>query len=174
LAWRWGVAMDCGADDLGCRLLEWLFTHSHAIKQTLEFLDALWGDAGGQIIRFLKEHGEKLIALASFSFAVWRWWIYRERILHKRLEEYINESDARLEPAAKQTVEVILRPGRTAALPQPAFALELQDILVTQGWRSRFQLSSVERQAEKQFGRALRGIRRRQQTVRAASRSLLE
>jgi len=166
--------MDCGTNEPVCQILDWLARHPHAIKQTLDSIDGLWNEAGGQLIKFLKEHGEKLIAIASFSFGVWRWWIYRERILHKRLEEYIRESDARLEPASAQTINALLRPARTAALPQPAFALELQDILVSTGWHSHSQFASVERQAERKLGRALRGIRKRQQIARAALQSLLE
>ena len=98
----------------------------------------------------------------------------RERILHKRLEEYIQESDCPVGPASAQTVEAILRPGRTAALPQPAFAVELHHILDRTGWLSLVRLSSVERQVEKKLAKALRGIRRRQQIARAAERSLLE
>lgn len=166
--------MDCGSNEPLCQLFDWLSRHPHTIKQTLEFVDGLWNEAGGQLIKFLKEHGEKLIAIASFSFGVWRWWIYRERILHKRLEEYIRESDARLEPASAQAVRALLRPGKTAALPQPAFALELQDILASTGWHSLSQFASVERQAERKLGRTLRGIRKRQQIARAALQSLLE
>jgi hypothetical protein len=166
--------MDCGPNEPLCQLFDWLTNHSHAIRQTFELIDSLWDEAGGQIIKFLKEHGEKLIAIASFSFGVWRWWIYRERILHKRLEEYIRESDARLGPASAQTVEAILRPGRTAVLPQPAFAIELQDILGRNGFSSPLGLSSVERRAERQLAGALRSIRNRQQIARAALESLLE
>jgi hypothetical protein len=164
--------MDCGAEELLCRLIEWLSHNAYAVRQTLEFLDTLWSSAGGQIADFLRDHGEKLIALLSFSFAVWRWWRYREGILHKRLEEYIRESDARLGPASDQTMEAILRPGRTAALPQPAFAVELRDILDTNGWGTFFRFSSVERHAERQFGRTLRRMRNRQRIARAATQSL--
>jgi hypothetical protein len=166
--------MDCGSNEPLCQLLSWLSNNPHALKQILELVDGLWNQAGGQLIKFLREHGEKLVAIASFSFAVYRWWIYRERILHKRLEEYMRESDARLAPASAQTVEAILRPGRTAALPQPAFAIELHDILARTGWLSLVRLSSVERQAERRLAKALRGIRRRQQIARAAEQSLLE
>jgi hypothetical protein len=166
--------MDCGADELLCRLIEWLSHNAYAVQQLIAFLDSVWANAGGQIVDFLKQHGEKLIALLSFSFAVWRWWRYREGILHKRLEEYIRESDARLGPASDQTMEAILRPGRTAVLPQPAFAVELRDILETNGWGTLFQFSDVERHAERQYGRALRRIRNRQRIARAATQSLLD
>lgn len=165
--------MDCGADELLCRLIDWLSHNAYAARKTLEFLDAIWKGAGGRIVDFLREHGEKLIALLSFSFGVWRWWRYRERILHKRLEEYIEESDARLAPASARAMEAILRPGRTAALPQPAFAIELGDILEANGWRSFWRLGTVERQAERQLGRAVRGIRNRQRLARKAAQSLL-
>ena len=171
-----GVAasMDCGSNEFVCQFFDWLSRHPNAIKQTLEFLDGLWSEAGGQLIKFLKEHGEKLIAIASFSFGVYRWWIYRERILHKRLEEYIRESDARLGPASVRTVDAILKPGRTAALPQPAFAVELQDILVRSGFDSFLRVSPIEKLAERKLSRSLRGIRKRQQIARAALQSLLE
>lgn len=166
--------MDCGPNETVCLFFDWLSRHPHTIKQAFGFLDGVWNEAGGQIIKFLREHGEKLIAIASFSFAVWRWWIYRERILHKRLEEYLRESDARLGPASAQTVAALLRPGKTAALPQPAFALELQSILANNGWDSFSQRSAVERQAEKKLGRALRGIRQRQLIARTSLQSLIE
>jgi hypothetical protein len=140
----------------------------------LEFVDGLWNEAGGRLITFLKEHGEKLVAIASFSFGVWRWWIYRERILYKRLKEYIRESDARLKPTSTQAVEALLRPSRTPALPQPAFAVELQGILERNGWHSFLRLASVERQAERKLSGALRGLRKRQQIARAALQSLQE
>jgi hypothetical protein len=166
--------MDCGSNEPVCLFFDWLSRHPHTIRQALESLDGLWNEAGGQLIKFLKEHGEKLIAIASFSFGVYRWWIYRERILHKRLEEYIRESDARLAPASAQTVEAILRPGRTTLLPQPAFAIELQEILARNRWLPAVSFFSVERHAERKLSGALRGIRKRQQIARSALQSLLE
>ena len=165
--------MECG-EDLACHLFDWLVNNGYVVKQAFDALDVIWRETGWHIGEFLKQHGEKLVALASFSFAVWRWWIYRERTLHNRLEEYIRDSDARLKPATSQVVDALLRPGRTAALPQPAFAIELRDILSTHGWRSYFRISTVERQAERQLGRTLRGIRKRERIVREASLSLQE
>ncbi len=164
--------MDCGSEDLVCHAIDWLSSHSHAVQQTFGLIDSAWNHAGGRVLAFLKEHGEKLIALASFSFAVWRWWIYRERILHKRLEEYIQQSDRRLRPAALAAMEAMLRPGRTATLRQPAFAIELREILDRTAWRSFFGLSTIERQTEKQLARALNGLRKRQRIARTAMRSL--
>lgn len=84
--------MDC-SEDLACQLFDWFSSNGYVVRETLVRLDALWNAAGGQISHFLSEHGEKIVAALSFSFGVWRWWIYREHVLHKRLEEYIRESD---------------------------------------------------------------------------------
>jgi len=165
--------MDCGGD-IACDLIDWLSANGYIVRQIAESIDALWDQAGGQITALMREHGEKLVAILSFCFALWRWWIYREGILHKRLLEYVKESDERLGPAATATYEAILRPGRAAALPQPAYALELRGILVRHGWSSLLRFSSAERQTERRLGRALKGIRKRRQIMRAASQSLRE
>jgi hypothetical protein len=68
--------------------------------------------------------------------------------------------------------EAILRPGRTASLTQPAFAIELGEILDRSDWRNFFGFAPVEQQTERQLRRALIGIRKRQQTVDDAARSL--
>jgi hypothetical protein len=120
-------------------------------------------------------YGEKLIAALSLAFAIWRWWVYREAILHKRLEEYILESDKRLEPSSVAVVEALLRPGRTASLPHPAFARELRRVLIRHRWRERlsaYSHLSFESQVHWKLGSALRGIRGRIATAQKAVASL--
>lgn len=65
-----------------------------------------------------------------------------------------------------------MRPGRGIAVPQPAFALELNDVLDSHGWRSFFGISPVERQTERQLRHALVGLRKRERIVVDAARSL--
>ena len=163
--------MDC-SEDLACPLFDWFTSHGYILRQAFAGFDALWNAAGGRITTFFADHGEKLVAATSFAFAAYRWWIYRERILYKRLEEYISESDSRLEPTTSRMFEAILRPGRTPTLMQPAFALELGEIIEARGWRSVFGVKALERQTEKQLRRALIGIRKRERTVENAARSL--
>jgi hypothetical protein len=166
--------MECGADELACHLIDWALNSPYVIKEAFDALDVVWTQAGWHIGQFLREHGEKLIAIASFSFAVWRWLRYREGVLHKRLQDYIRESDVRLEPTAAQVREAILRPGRTAALPQPAFAIELRGILSVNGWRSFLRFSSIETQVERRLGHILKGINHREEIAREATRSLVK
>ena len=163
--------MDC-SEDIACQLIDWFTSNGFVVKQALHTIDRLWDAAGGHITTFLAEHGEKLVAAASFCFAVWRWLVYRERVLYKRLEEYIQESDSRLGPTTSLMFEAMLRSGRTPTLRQPAFALELGEILEGRGWRSFFGIKPIERQTEKQLRSALIGIRKRERTVENATRSL--
>lgn len=162
-----GRAVDC-SEDIVCQLLDWFSSSGYVLRESFHILDGLWNKAGG----FFAEHGEKIVAALSFSFGVWRYWIYREKVLHKRLEEYIRESDERLGPTTSRMMSAILRPGRSAALPQPAFALELNEILDAQHWRKMFGVTPVGRQAERQLQRALLEIRKRERTVSDAARSL--
>jgi hypothetical protein len=159
--------MEC-SEDIVCQLFDWFSSSGYVLRETFHWLDSLWNAAGG----FFSKHGEKIVAALSFSFGAWRWWIYRERVLHKRLEEYIRESDERLGPTTSRMLEAILRPGRAVALPQPAYALELNDVLEGLGWRRFFGISPIGWQAERQLKRALKGVRLRERTVATAARSL--
>jgi hypothetical protein len=166
-----GRIVEC-SQDLACQLMDWFSSSGYALRQTLGAIDSVWDGAGHRISRFFSEHGEKLTAMAGFGFATYKWWVYRERILYRRLEEYIRDSDKRLEPTSTQMMDAILRPGRTMALTQPAFAVEIGQILDTNGWRSFFGLMQVEHQANSQLHKALTGIRKREETALNAARSL--
>ncbi len=78
--------MEC-SEDIACQLLDWFTSNGVVVKQALHAIDRLWDAAGGHITTFLADHGEKLVAAASFCFAIWRWLVYRERVLYKWLEE---------------------------------------------------------------------------------------
>lgn len=166
-----GRVVEC-SQDLACQLFDWFSSSGYALRHTFGFIDNVWDGAGDQISAFLSEHGEKLTAMAGFGFATYKWWVYRERILYRRLEEYIRESDKRLGPTTTQMMDAFLRPGRAVAAQQPAFALELADILEKNSWRSFLGLAPITHQAERQFGKALVGIRKREETVLNAAHSL--
>jgi tetratricopeptide (TPR) repeat protein len=161
--------MDCGANEYTCQFIEWVLSNSNHLYELPKILGLV---EGGWLVALIQQHGEKIVAIASFAFAVYKWWVYRERILHKRLEEYITESDKRLRPASSQVMEAILRPGRTATLPQPAFAVELREVLFRTSWAVGFGFMSPEAESKWRLGIALGGIRKRIRTSREALRSL--
>ena len=81
-----GVAMACGPDDTLCEFATWFFENGHQLKDAIKPLTALWeGAFGGDswFLSYVREHSEKIIAAASLAFGIWRWWVYREAILHK-------------------------------------------------------------------------------------------
>ncbi len=172
--------MECGAGEVLCFVSEWISSNESHLKEVVSpvvtLLEQAFG-SDGWLLNFLRAYGEKLIAAASFAFAVWRWLVYREGVLHKRLESYIRESDQRLEPTSRDLTEAILRPGRTARLPQPAYALELNGILRRRwrngsAWSYWVGLSALEDATSWRLGRRLGGIRKRMSTARKAMTSL--
>lgn len=170
--------MVCGVNDTFCQISTWVTQNSELVRDALNTfvgsIDALFGSTSA-FRKFLSDYGEKLIAALSLAFAVWRWWVFREAILHKRLDEYITESDKRLEPSSRAVVQALLRPGRTATLPQPSFARELRRVLVRHRWReqiSAYRHVSFESRVQLKLGSSLRGVRRRIATARKAVTSL--
>ena len=156
------VSMDCGPNEPLCLFFDWLSRHSHTMRQSLVFrLDGLWNEAGGQVIKVLKNMAKSLSRSRVSPSAYIAGGFIASAFFISGLKNTINESDARLKPASVQTVEAILRPGRTTpSLPQPAFALELHDILARNRWLSLLSSSSVERRRrEEACGRALGHIR---------------
>ncbi len=108
----------------------------------------------------------------ELGLAIWRWWLYRETVLYKRLEEFVRESDRRLAPASNEVVRALLRPSDTIPLTQPAYAVELRRVLDTHGWRSWIWFGSLEKQADRQIGKLMSGIRKRERILEKAHASL--
>lgn len=172
--------MVCGAEDYICLLGNWLLENAEPARDSIKILvgslEAAFGERSS-IRLFLSNYGEKLIAAASLAFGIYKWWVYREAILHKRLNEYITESDQRLSPSSLAVAEALLRPGRSPSLPYPQFARELRRILITRGWSERvsaFSSLTVEGQAHWRLDRNLRALKRRIITARKAMNSLQE
>jgi hypothetical protein len=151
--------------DAGVDLTQW----EVLLRQvSLIAFDALQG-----IIEFVTTHSEKLFGLAGFSFGVWRWWYTRERVLHKRLQEYIVEQDRRLGQARADVLEAIYRPGSKQQFADPLFAVRpLRRILRRRRWNSLFVLRSIETSAERNLKKALEDIERRYGIAVAALTSL--
>ncbi|NWG72696.1 MAG: hypothetical protein HXY23_13980 [Parvularculaceae bacterium] len=119
-------------------------------------------------------HFEKLIGLAGFSFGVWRWWHHRERVLHKRLQEYLAEQDRRLHRARSYVLEAIFRPGRKRQVfADPLFSVRpLRLLLRRRGWDSLLGLGKVESVADRMLNKSLGRIERRLETAFATLAAL--
>ena len=154
--------MDCGANEFLCRALVWLREAGIDITQWNAWLQQAWpnvADALQRVIEFLSAHSEKIFGLAGFSFGVWRWWYYRESVLHKRLQEYLAEQERRLHQARTYVLEAILRPGPKRRFAEPLFAVKpLRTLLRRRGWRLLFGVRRIELGADWLLRKALRKI----------------
>ena len=98
--------MDCGADQYACQLMAWVSENQFDAAVFSKLIAHVGHHAAG-VIRWITDiiefHGDKLIAGAVFVFAVYKWLINREGILHKRLDEYLHDSDGHGFSTAKST-----------------------------------------------------------------------
>ncbi|MEO0854574.1 MAG: hypothetical protein AAFY15_13880, partial [Cyanobacteria bacterium J06648_11] len=62
-----------------------------------------------QMFSLATEHGELIIALATFSFGIWKWYRFNEHFLHYRLLDYIEESDRNLNTATRSLIRAYNR-----------------------------------------------------------------
>lgn len=153
--------MDCGADDTLCRILAWLFQDNEFFTGVM----AKWlGETGilGAVSTFLRDHGEKLIGLAGVSFGFYRWWVYRERILHKRLGEYLRENDGRLLNGQGLVLQALQRPAPGQRFKLPLFSSRvLQSVLREKNWDRTPVAATILGSADWQLSSAVHSIERR-------------
>ena len=170
--------MDCGAEEFACQAIALITNNELAASALLKLVGQTSEQAVGLIGlvgAFLKEHGDKLIGLAGFSFGVWRWWRYREQILHKRLAEYLRESDRRLLDGQTYVLDAIQRPVPSQPLKTPLFASrQLRSVLMERRWDNSVMAASVERSCDTELNEAADIIRRQIQTAEKSIASLRE
>jgi len=134
-------------------------------------LQQVWRDAADTlrwIVESLRANANVIFGLAGFSFGVWRWWYYRESVLHKRLQEYLADQDRRLHQARTYVLEAIFRPGPKRQFADPLFAVKpLRSLLRRRGWRSLFGIRTIERGANRLLSKALRSVEARLETAEA-------
>ena len=166
----WGAAdFFCAMTSFAVVGFDWL--------QWVSVLQGIWVSATELVQRiadFFGVHFEKLVGLAGFSFGVWRWWYYRERVLHKRLQEYLAEQDRRLDGARSYVLEAIFRPGpKRRFFADPLFvAAPLRSLLRRRGWDSMLGMGNVETAADRKLRYALGRIERRVEAGTAALAAL--
>ena len=116
--------MGCGPNDVACQLLSLLASHGAEMANWVPWLE-------GRV----RENIQAIIGLAGFSFGVWKWWYFREKVLHQRLKEYLRDQDERLRHARSDALQALHRPGTTRSFAEPLFAVgPLRKILRRRGW----------------------------------------
>lgn len=157
--------MECGSQDLICQFVA-IIEESEALAGGIaDLLGRLGANAtgfAGALAQFMRDYGQTLVGLLGFSFGFWRWWRYREVILHKRLAEYIGAREARLQDARAGAVKAIQRPAPGQLQGTPSFVdWELRSVLRETRWDNSVTALSVERSADWQLGKAITRIKER-------------
>jgi hypothetical protein len=161
--------MDCGQGNLFCDIQHWLTVSIIWISDALQYAV----DQFNLLVDWIRSQLKELIAIGSLALAIWKWWRYRENVLHRRLAEYLTEQDHRLKNARDDVLQAIFRPGRRRAFNEPVFAARsLRDVLRRRRWDSKLGLRKIERNAEHKLDRALNEIDHRLGITVAALTSL--
>ena len=151
--------MECGSRDFSCYVIGLLAAHGVELMSWLPIIE-------GRI----RENLQALIGLAGFSFGVWKWWYFREKVLHKRLKEYLDLQDERLTTARSYIIEALHRPGTARSFAEPLFTIRsLRRVLRRKNWNSLLQIRKLETSADRLLDKSIGQLNTR---LEAASKQL--
>lgn len=157
--------MDCGSKDLFCITMSLLAEHGGEAVHALKWLP--W------VQSVFIEHIQAIIGLVGVSFGIWKWWYYREKVLHKRLQEYLAFEERRLDHARNDIITALYKPGEKREFAQPIFAVRpLRRVLHKRHWQGLFSIGKLETSADRQLDKALRRISSRLQAAEGQLRAL--
>lgn len=168
--------MECGAEEYFCLAASWIAENEHLTAYIAERLGHL--SAGSQgffklLGEIIGQHGQAIVALFGASFGFYKWWRFREHILHKRLEEYLKDSDTRLTEGERYILAALQRPGPGTPPKPPLFANpHLRNVLRERNWDKTTLAMNVESSADWQLTQAIGKIQRRIELAEASITSL--
>lgn len=168
--------MECGSQDLLCEVTSWLAENDLLAPWLTELAGRFGANANGVagiVGQFARDYGQAVVGLVGVSFGFWRWWRYREHILHKRLEEYLRESDGRLSDGTRELLELIQRPSPGQKPKEALFAdADLRVVLRERNWDKPAYALGVAASSDLQLEQAIAAINRRLATAKAMTKSL--
>lgn len=157
--------MECGSQDLVCEVAHWLSENELIAPWLVEVVGRLGIHANGMagaLAEFVRDYGQSIVGLVGVTFGFWRWWRYREHILHKRLAEYIAERDRRLDEGTRGIIDLIQRPAPGQQFKEPSFVdKDLNVVLRERNWDKPAYALSVAKSSDLSLGRAIDSIKRR-------------
>jgi hypothetical protein len=168
--------MECGSQEFLCELTNWLSENEMVGPWLVEVIGRFGAQAqgiAGSIAQFVRDYGQSIVGLIGVSFGFWRWWRYREHILHKRLAEYLRENDTRLATGTADLIELIQRPAPGQQFKDPLFIDDdLRVVLRERNWDKPAYAVGVAASSDWQLERAIGRINRRLSTAHATVASL--
>lgn len=161
--------MECGGDDLICQGMTWLEHNEFVASAIAEAVSHLGTQASGiigTVAIFIEHNAQAMFGAAGLAFGIWRWWRYREQILHKRLAEYLRDSDSRLKDGQQYVLDALERPAPGQTFSLPLFASDqLRAVLRERNWDKSETALQVASSAEWQLSQALEIIKRQLKTA---------
>lgn len=168
--------MECGAQEYVCLAATWLSENENLASYVTELLGHLSAGSNGAfkiVGQILEKHGQAIVGLLGISFGVYKWWRYREHILHKRLKEYLEESDKRLREGEHYVLDALRRPGPAYPITVPLFAnTSLRSVLRERNWDRTTLAFNVETSCDGQLMDAIQSIQRKIETAENQIKSL--
>jgi hypothetical protein len=168
--------MDCGTQGALCELTHWLSENELIGPWLVEVIGRFGVHAtgiAGAVAQFMRDFGQSIVGLIGVTFGFWRWWRYREHILHKRLAEYLRENDARLATGTADIIELIQRPAPGQQFKDPLFIDDdLRTVLRERNWDKPVYALNIAQSSDWQLSRSIEAINRRLATAQAMVASL--
>lgn len=133
--------MACGGD-IVCEIANFVGEHGLFLNEIANLLNgAISGNTEGlppevaRVLNWLRENFANLVSLSVGALGIWKWWHYREKILHLRLAEYLADQDRRLDTARSDLMDAINRPAPGKKFSDPIFADQrLRRVLRERRW----------------------------------------
>lgn len=176
MRFRRGAGMECGSQDLLCEVTNWLSQNDLLAPWLVEVIGKFGVQANGlagQLAQLVRDYGQTMVGLVGVTFGFWRWWRYREHILHKRLEEYLSENDQRLMQGTREVIELIQRPAPGQQLKDPLFVdADLRVVLRERNWDKPAYALGIAASSDWHLDKAIDAINRRLATAQAMVASL--
>jgi len=117
-------------------------------------------DVFNKVIDALRPHLHSLIALGSLSFAIWKWWRYREAALFRRLKEFVEKEVVNLRTGRTDLLDIICRPspGQVVAAVPLFSEPRLQTVFFKRHWGWVLSSKDPVTRTERRLDRALEKI----------------
>lgn len=146
--------MECGSQELFCQVIR-------SITENTAGQRAAYLDLG----RWLLANIGGVFGFVGLVFGLWKWWHYRDKILHQRFESYLRASERHLQDASLDVIERIQRPSPGRATFEPLFIDDdLCAVLREYNWDLGPNLLSVRSSADWLLERAIKRIQLRLKT----------
>lgn len=157
--------MTCGGRDFVCYLLGLLASHGVELSSFGKLIPWLG--------EFITHHAQAIIGLLGFSFGVWKWWRFHDRVLHKRLRAYLRLQDERLGDARRYIADALHRPGAERRFAEPLFTVRpLRKVLSRKNWEPLLRMTKLETSVDRQLDKALRTLGNRLEAAEGQLRTL--